>query len=169
MRRAGVEYVSSMQFRCLIVVIIASAMFRVIKTLVPAAVIAVAMAGSTPAQAAGCGPGVLGSATQWKDRNRIYDFLSVCNWHDRCYGAKGFGWDGGKHPERRETPYPKDWCDSGFLLGMNQSCDDHRADRLGNRLCRAVASAFYWLVRAFGGPSYRSSNGHRVLVQLTLG
>ena len=158
-----------MQFRCLIVVIIASAMFRVIKTLVPAAVIAVAMAGSTPAQAAGCGPGVLGSATQWKDRNRIYDFLSVCNWHDRCYGAKGFGWDGGKHPERRETPYPKDWCDSGFLLGMNRSCDIHRPDRLGNRLCRPIASAFYWLVRAFGGPSYRSSNGHRVLVQLTLG
>ena len=47
MRRAGVEYVSSMQFRCLIVVIIASAMFRVIKTLVPVAVIAVASVAKT--------------------------------------------------------------------------------------------------------------------------
>ena len=126
------------------------------------------LSGAQPAKAAGCGPGNLGSATQWKDRNRIYDFAAVCDWHDRCYGAKGFGWDGGRRPERREVPYPKDWCDSGFLVGMNKSCDDHRRDALGNRLCRAVASAFYWLVKAFGGPSYRSANGHRAFVQLVL-
>jgi len=135
---------------------------------VSAAAVVLLSAGAQPAQAAGCGPGVLGSATQWKDRNHIYDFVAVCGWHDRCYGAKGFGYDRALHPEGREVPYPKDWCDGGFLTGMNSSCDVHRRDALGNRLCRAVASAFYWLVKAFGGPSYRSANGRRTFVQLIL-
>ncbi|MEI7890052.1 MAG: hypothetical protein WCI34_07060 [Actinomycetes bacterium] len=126
----------------------------------------VLLIGVQPAKAAGCGPGILGRVTEWKDRNRIYDFVAICDWHDRCYAGKGFGWDGGRRPERRETPYPKDWCDAGFHIGMNRSCDVHRPDHIGNRLCRSVASVFYGLVRAFGGPSYRSANGRRVFVQL---
>jgi len=118
------------------------------------------------ANAAGCGPGILGRATEWKDRNRIYDFVAVCGWHDSCYGAKGFGWDGGRFPTKREVPYPKDWCDSGFLSGMTSSCNAFRPTPITNRLCRAVATAFHSLVRAFGGPSYRASNGHRRLLVL---
>ena len=123
---------------------------------------------ASPAQAlaAGCGPGILGSATEWKDRNLIYDFVAICDWHDRCYAGRGYGYDRIHHPERANVPYPKDWCDAGFLAGMNQSCDQRRSGRVRERLCHAIASVFYRLVRRFGGPSYHSSDGRRRFEQL---
>lgn len=129
--------------------------------------ISVGVLASPPlALAAGCGPGVLGSATEWKDRNLIYDFVSICDWHDRCYAGRGFGYDRIHHPDRANVPYPKDWCDSGFLAGMNRSCDLRRRGPSVNRICHAVASAFSRLVRVFGGPSYRSADGRRKFEQL---
>lgn len=124
------------------------------------------LASPPPALAAGCGPGILGSATEWKDRNAIYDFVAICDWHDRCYAGRGYGYDAIHHPERANVPYPKDWCDSGFLAGMVASCDLRRRSKVVNRLCHAVATVFHRLVRVFGGPSYRSADGRRLLVRL---
>jgi len=128
--------------------------------------VAVAGPGAGVALAKGCGPGILGSATEWKDRNAIYDFVAICDWHDRCYAGRGYGYDPIRHPERVNVPYPKDWCDSGFLAGMVASCDLKRRGKVVNRLCRAVATVFHRLVRVFGGPSYRSADGRRLLMRL---
>ena len=122
--------------------------------------------GAQPASAAGCGPGLIGTATQWKDRNLIYDFVAVCDWHDRCYASRGYGWDPVKSPGRALTPYPRGWCDEGFLRAMNRSCDQFRSGPVRNRMCHSVATAFGYLVRRFGGPSYAASDGRRVLRRL---
>ena len=138
------------------------------KAMALAAAVALAFGwfGAQPALAAGCGPGLLGTATQWKDRNLIYDFVAVCDWHDHCYASRGYGWDPVKNPGRDLIPYPRDWCDDGFLRGMNRSCDQLRSGPIRNRLCRFVASSFSYLVRKFGGASYPVGNGRRVLRKL---
>lgn len=123
--------------------------------------------GAPVARAAGCGPGMLGSATAWKDRNAIYDFVSACDWHDRCYGARGYGWDPVRSPGRAGVPYARDWCDSGFHLWMARSCDSRPARPAVGRLCHAVADIFHWLVKAFGSPWYRKADGHRTLARLS--
>ena len=118
------------------------------------------------ASAAGCGPGVLGSSTVWKDRNPVYDFVAVCGWHDRCYAARGYGWDARQHPERASVPYPRRWCDDGFLRGMLGSCDRLRPGEPRHSLCRRVAFTFHGLVRLFGSASYSAADGRRVLLRL---
>ena len=118
------------------------------------------------ARAEGCGPGALGSATAWKDRNAIYDFVDACDWHDRCYGARGYGWDAARSPRRASVPYPRDWCDSGFRLWMGRSCDSRPTRRAAVRACHGVADVFQWLVRSFGGPWYRKADGNRRLMLL---
>jgi hypothetical protein len=119
------------------------------------------------ARAEGCGPGALGRATAWKDRNAIYDFVDACDWHDRCYGARGYGWDPATAPGRSVIPYPRDWCDSGFRHGMRASCSRKPAGSRTAPLCRVVTEVFYSLVRAFGGSWYRRADGHRTLLRLS--
>ena len=134
-----------------------------------AAFVALTVAGYGPAagtaRAAGCGPGVLGGATVWKDRNPVYDFVAACGWHDRCYAARGYGWDA-LHPERAAVAYPRAWCDGGFLHAMVGACDRLRSGEPRHSLCLRVAFTFHALVRVFGGASYASAEGRRVFARL---
>jgi hypothetical protein len=136
--------------------------------LVIAVTVALVVVAAAPqaARASGCGPGLLGSSTRWKDRNAVFDFAGVCDWHDRCYGARGYGYDPVAAPARAATPYPRDWCDSGFHHGMRASCGRKPPRSATAPLCKAVAEVFYGLVTTFGGPWYRRADGHRTLMRL---
>lgn len=116
------------------------------RTLV-AAIVLILTIGSTfavpPAAVLAHGRGANG-CTGVPDAGYGFEFHTICDRHDRCYGSRPHG--SGYHGRRQ--------CDRAFLGAMSSQCDRH--PRLGARrmTCRSVAWTYYRGVRAFGIPAW---------------